>query len=186
MSGNLPVTGNPALKFRNVLVHTQCSHVLQGVLLDHAILRGLIQTFPDFHGGGRITCMLGHGGSHYFHPGQSLRMLGAFLKGLLGSFVVFAVEVMNESKSKVETPIIGIGANPFFHQGHGLIRLACAFRRLLRKKHRTKFIGHDQVRVKIGGDVQQRIKQIVAQGFFMVFLAEILDSTGPVDIGKQS
>ena len=62
------------------------------------------------------------------------------------------------------------------------LRLTGAFRRTLRQENRSKLIGHAQLRVEVGGDVQQRIQQLIVLGALMVPAAEILHRSCPVNV----
>src|SRR5258708_10678218 len=121
--------------------------MLYGVLFNCRLLTGFVELAADLNGCAAFAGMLGHGGSHYFHPAHRARDLGPFLEGKLRCLIVFAVEVMDIAESEIQPPVIGVLANSFFHQLRGLVRLARAGGRRLRKKYRPKLVSDDPMTI---------------------------------------
>src|SRR5260370_30601128 len=119
--------------------------MLYGVLFNCRLLTGFVELAPDLHGCAAFAGMLGHGGSHYFHPAHRARDLGPFLEGKLRCLIVFAVEVMDIAESEIQPPVIGVLANSFFHHLRGLVRLARAGGRRLAKQSRRKRVKREPV-----------------------------------------
>src|SRR5690348_7374837 len=108
--------------------------MLGGVLLDHLVFRGVIEGLPELNGSGGLIGAFGHLGGHYLEPWMSMRDLRSPVKCIGCSLVIFPVKVMNKSQSKVEPPVIRVGTDTFFNQGHGFIRLSGACGRRLREE----------------------------------------------------
>src|ERR1051326_575925 len=100
-------------------------------LLDVLVDVSFINCFPEVERGRPIVGVLCHSGSHHSHPWQSPGDFRSLFKCLLGSPRIMPVNVMDEAESEVKSPVRWVLSNPFFHQGHCLIRLASSIRGLL-------------------------------------------------------
>src|SRR5262249_14670305 len=80
---------------------------------------------------------------------------------------------------------LGVFANSFCQQSYCFIGLASSRGHSLREENRTRLISHDQVWIKIRGDIQQGSLKIVARGAFVEARAEILHRSRPIYVGQQ-
>ena len=130
--------------------------------------------------------MLRHLRGQHPHERMRVRHLRATLERVGGFLVILEIHVIDEAQVVVELPVVGIILNAVLHQPDRLFRLARTIRWWWCQKTGAKLVGHYEMRIKLGCDLQQGKKQIVALGIVMMPSAKILHGTSPIDVGKKA
>src|SRR5258708_19207647 len=109
-------------------------------------------------------------------PAERVRRLG----------IVFQFQVIGESQTVIELPVVGIVANPELGQRNGTLRFAGSVGRLGSDKITGELERWKQMRIELGCNFQQRGQQVQVGGIVEMLVSEILDGARPVQVGDHS
>src|ERR1035438_9655649 len=92
------------------------------------------------------------------------RNLRSLRKDLGSLLIVPKFCVVIESEVVVEPPVVGIVLDPILHQLNGAVGFTGSVRRIGREKTGAELVCGKQLRIKDGGDLQQRRMRVRASG----------------------
>jgi len=115
-----------------------------------------------------------------------VRHLRSPVKRVGCSPVILKIHVIDEAQIVIELPVVGIVLDAVLHQPNRVLGLSCAARWRRSEKAGSELISHNQFRIEMRGDVEQRKKQVIASRAVVVPSAKILHGARPIDIGKQA